>query len=187
MRRNFNGAIVATMIAAATIAPAFARGNDIVIKDGFGENVVIKHGFFGHDTKIIKDRLGDGYAEKKGWFGTKEQDVNVLGNSFQRHKGLLGGTDIKGSTIFGDKIETKKGIFGRRTTCIDVSGGANALRTLWNQNKSKLLGNSATPNNNAPLGTSGGLGIQDGATGSSAIQSNPAGADTGSPGQTGTP
>lgn len=140
MRRKFNIAILSLMMAATTMAPALARGNDVVIKNGFGEEVQIKNGFFGRKTTIVKDRLGDGYSTKKGLFGTKEQQVNVLGNSFSRKKGLLGGSDVKGSSIFGDKVETKRGIFGRRTTTIDASGVSSVVKNLWDKNKGSLMG-----------------------------------------------
>jgi hypothetical protein len=146
MRRNFNGALLAILATATTAAPVLARGNDLVIKDGFGEQVTVKHGFFGRKTTVVKDRLGDGYATKTGLFGSKEQDVNVLGNSFQRKKGLLGSTEISGGTIFGDKVQTKKGIFGRRTTYVDASGSATAIKALWDANKGKILGTTANPN-----------------------------------------
>jgi hypothetical protein len=145
MQRNLNSAVLAAIIAATTMAPAFARGNDLVIKDGFGEEVQIKNGFFGHKTKIVKDRLGNGFATKNGIFGSKEQDVNVLGNSFQRKKGIFGSSDVKGASIFGDKIETKKGFFGRRTTTIDASGISSVARTLWTKNKDSILGKSSAP------------------------------------------
>jgi hypothetical protein len=140
MRRNFNGAMLALVMSAVTIAPALARGNDLVIKDGLGEEVTMKHGFFGRGTTVVKDRLGNGYATSTGLFGTKEQQVKVLGNSFERKKGLFGGTTVQGGTIFGDKVSTKKGIFGRRTTTVDVSGTTGVLKTLWQQHGPQLMG-----------------------------------------------
>lgn len=172
MQRYFNGALVAMTVTAVSMAPALARGNDLIIKDGFGEEVTVKHGFFGHDTKIVKDRLGDGYAQKKGWFGAKEQDVNMLGNSFSRKTGILGGTDLKGTTIFGDKVQTKKGVFGRRTTTIDVSGGASAIKALWDQNKDKIMGTSSM----TPLGGAGAAPLNNGA-----LQTPPSDPSSGSP------
>jgi hypothetical protein len=150
MQRNLNGALLALVLAVSTVAPSLARGNDFIIKDGFGEEVQVRNGFFGRKTKVVKDRLGNGYASKSGLFGTKEQDVNVLGNSFQRKKGILGGSDISGSTIFGDKVQTKKGIFGRRTTTIDASGISSVARGLWNKNKDCIMGTTPHPpvNNN---------------------------------------
>lgn len=149
MRRNFNGALLALVVAATTMAPALARGNDLVIKDGFGEQITVKNGFFGTKTRVVKDRLGNGFGEKKGLFGSKEQDVNILGNSVKRKKGIFGGSQIQGSTIFGDKVETKKGLFGRKTTTVDVSGMSSIARDLWAKNKGKLLGDNSA----------GGLGL----------------------------
>lgn len=140
MRRNFNGAVLALVMSALAAAPAMARGNDLIIKDGMGEEVTVKHGFFGRGTTIVKDRLGNGYASNTGLFGTKEQQVQVLGNSLERKKGLFGGTSVQGSTIFGDQIKTKKGIFGRRTTTVDVSGTSNVLKALWQKHGPELMG-----------------------------------------------
>lgn len=152
MRRKVNGAMLALTLAAITTAPALARGNDLVIKDGFGEQVVVKHGWFGKKTVTVKDRLGDGYTTNKGLFGTKEQSVNILGNGFTRKKGLFGGSQINGSTILGDKITTKKGIFGRRTTEVDVSGASQAIKALWDKHGSQLLGKTTpAPILNTPM------------------------------------
>jgi hypothetical protein len=157
MRRNFNGVLAAIVVTTTTMAPVLARGNDLIINDGFGEQVKVRHGFFGRDTKIVKDRLGDGFAEKKGLFGTSEKDVNVLGNSFRSSKGILGGTNLQGSDIFGDRMQTKRGIFGRRTTYVDVSGGASVVRNLWEQNKGKILGTNSNNAFKSPMGALNGL------------------------------
>jgi hypothetical protein len=140
MQRKINGALLALILTATMVAPALARKNDLIIKDGQGEELQMKHGFFGRGTTVVKDRLGDGYATHTGLFGTKQQQVGVLGNTFERKKGLLGGSSINGSTIFGDKVQTKKGIFGRRTTTVDVSGTSNVLKTLWQQHGAQLMG-----------------------------------------------
>ncbi|HEY9791629.1 MAG TPA: hypothetical protein V6D22_14595 [Candidatus Obscuribacterales bacterium] len=158
MRRKFNGVLAALVVTTTTMAPALARGNDLIINDGFGEQVQVRHGFFGRDTKVVKDRLGDGFAEKRGLLGTQEKDVNVLGNSFRSSKGILGGTNLQGSDIFGDRMQTKRGIFGRRTTYVDVSGGASVVRNLWDQNKGKILGTNANSVLKSPLGALNGLG-----------------------------
>jgi len=135
MTKNIlNATALTVLVTALSIVPALARGNDLTIKDGFGEEIQVQNGFFGHKTKVVKDRLGDGYAQKTGWFGSKEQDVNVLGNQLKRKKGVFGGEDISGSTIFGDNVTTKKGIFGRRKTTVDVSGSAAALQSLFKKN-----------------------------------------------------
>jgi hypothetical protein len=141
-QNNFNALLLVALVSAASTLPALARGNDLTVKDGFGEEVKVTNGFFGHKTRVVKDRLGDGYAQKKGWFGSEEQDANVLGNSFKRKKGILGGSDLEGSTIFGDKVVTKKGIFGRRKTEVDVSGSASAIKALFNKGKDGTQGGS---------------------------------------------
>jgi len=109
---------------------SFAWGNNLTIKDGFGEEVTVRHGLFGSKQRVIKDRLGDGVAQKTGLFGTRETQVNLLGNQFRKKKGLFGGSEIDGSTIFGDKVTTKKGWFGRRTTTVDVSGMSAVIHDL---------------------------------------------------------
>jgi hypothetical protein len=154
MQRKINGALLALIMTATVAAPAMARKNDLIIKDGQGEEVQIKHGFFGRGTTVVKDRMGNGYATHTGFFGTKDQQIGVLGNTFERKKGLLGGSTINGSTIFGDKVQTRKGIFGRRTTTVDVSGTSNVLKTLWQQHGAQLMGKmpgqNITPNMAAP-------------------------------------
>lgn len=164
IRKNINGVILATIVLAAVAAPVLARGNDLVVKDGFGDQVGVKHGFFGHKTVVVKDRLGDGYGTKSGFFGTKETDVNVLGNSYKRQRGWFGGSTVSGSTILGDKVSTKKGIFGRRTTTIDASGTSSVLQGLWQKNKSKILGTNPSTGN---------LGTVDGKPNSEMLQNPP--------------
>jgi hypothetical protein len=131
MKRSAVGSsVIAALVVLACAQASQARGNDYVITDGQGEGVQIKHGFFGKKSVVVKDRMGDGFATKKGWFGTKETEANVLGNSFHKKKGLLGGSTIEGHTILGDTVSTKKGIFGRSTTTIDASGVSNLIRGL---------------------------------------------------------
>jgi hypothetical protein len=152
MRRNFNGALVALVVVAVSSVPALARGNDLVIKTGQGEELSIRNGFFGRKTTVVKDRLGNGYATKTGLFGSKEQQVNILGNTIERKKGWFGGSNVQGSTIFGDRVSTKRGIFGRRTTEVDVSGTANLVKSLWQKHGPSITGKStAAPL--APLST----------------------------------
>ncbi len=190
MQRNFNRALMACMIVASTIGPALARGNDLIIKDGFGEEIQVKRGFFGRDTKIVKDRMGNGFATKKGLFGSKEQDVNVLGNSFSRKKGLLGGSQVQGSTIFGDRVTTKKGIFGRRTTTVDASGVSSVVKNLWDKNKDSILGRTPPTTAGSMPGSTpnGGLTPSSAYTpspGTLGQESVPRNDQTGSPGGTG--
>ena len=140
MQRKINGAILALIAIATMAAPALARKNDLIIRDGQGEELQMRHGFFGRGTTVVKDRLGDGYATHTGLFGTKQQQFGLLGNTFERKQGLLGGSSISGGTIFGDRVQTKRGIFGRRTTMVDVSGSSNVLKTLWQQHGAQLMG-----------------------------------------------
>src|SRR5947207_601414 len=120
MKRSVIGSsVIAAIVVLACGQTSSARGNDWTLTTGMGDGVQVKHGWFGRKSVVVKDRLGDGYATKKGLFGTTQSEANVLGNTFTKKKGLLGGSDIEGHTIFGDTITTKKGIFGRRTTTID--------------------------------------------------------------------
>ena len=84
----------------------------------------------------------------------EETDVNVLGNSYKRQRGWFGGSTVSGSTILGDKVSTRRGIFGRRTTMIDASGTSSVLQGLWQKNKSKIFGTNPSVGN---LGTVDGL------------------------------
>jgi hypothetical protein len=151
MRRNFNGAMLALLLAAVTTAPALARGNDLVIKDGMGEQIEIRNGFFGRKTTVVKDRLGNGYSTKTGLFGSKDTNVSVMGNNLTRKKGIFGSTEVQGNTIFGDKVTTKKGLFGRRTTEVDVSGTSNVLKGLWSKFGPELMGKTAAAAPAAPV------------------------------------
>lgn len=130
---------VALTLGSIFMSPCLARGNDISIKDGFGEEVQIKHGWFGTKKKVVKDALGDSYVQNQGLFGGSNKEVNVLGNSFKNKKGVFGGSQTEGSTILGDKVTTKKGIFGRRTTSVDLSGSASALKSLFAASKQNSL------------------------------------------------
>ncbi len=133
---RYSVAALALFVGTVSATPAvLARGNDLIIKTGKGEEINIQNGFFGTKKKVVKDRFGDKYESKKGWFGSKEQQASVLGNSFSRKKGILGGTEIQGSTILGDSIKTKKGIFGRRTTEIDASGVTNLVQGFMGKAK----------------------------------------------------
>jgi hypothetical protein len=111
-----------------------ARGNDITIKSGMGEEFTIKNGLFSSKSKVVKDRYGNKFEQKKGLFGGKKTEVNVLGNSFSAKKGLFGSTNVEGNTIFGDTVKTKKGLFGNRKTEVDLSGVSTLVNNLM-QNK----------------------------------------------------
>lgn len=155
---RYSAACLAILLGlATTTTPALARGNDLVLKTGKGEELVIKNGFFGGKEKVVKDRFGNKYESKKGWFGTKKTDATVLGNSYQSKKGLFGGTDVSGSTILGDSVRTKKGIFGRRTTEVDVSGVTSLVEGFINKRMTprnpglSALGGGSQPGPNAGL------------------------------------
>ena len=128
---NVSNVVVAGFVILSFANCAFASGNDLTIKDGFGEEVVIKNGLFGTKQHVVKDRLGDKFVQKKSVFGSKDTEVNVLGNSFKKKKGLFGSSEIEGTSILGDKVTTKKGWFGRRTTTVDVSGVSSVIRDLF--------------------------------------------------------
>ncbi|HEY9869951.1 MAG TPA: hypothetical protein V6D08_12360 [Candidatus Obscuribacterales bacterium] len=129
MSRVYAALLVSLGILAGSLAPASA--DQLVIKDGFGEELSVRDGWFGRKDTVIKDRLGNKVVRKKGWFGSRQTEVNLLGNQFKKKKGWFGRSDIEASTILGDKITTRKGLFGNRTTTVDVSGVASAIRTLF--------------------------------------------------------
>ncbi len=130
-RLNSHSALLALTLALLAGQCPAALSNDVTIKDGFGEEVTWRSGWFGHKSTGVKDRLGDSVLQSKGSFGGKETQVNILGNTFKRKKGLFGGTDVQASTIFGDKVTTKKGLFGRRKTTVDVSGISSCVHDLF--------------------------------------------------------
>ncbi len=113
------------------VSPALARGNDWTITDGMGEEIQVRNGFFGKKSAVVKDRLGNGFKKEKGIFGGTTTEASILGNGFKKKKGILGGSDISGSTIFGDTVQTKKGIFGRRTTTVDLSGSSKLIQSFF--------------------------------------------------------
>ena len=113
------------------VSPALARGNDWTITDGMGEEIKVRNGFFGKKSAVVKDRLGNGFKKEKGIFGGTTTEASILGNGFKKKKGILGGSDISGSTIFGDTVQTKKGIFGRRTTTVDLSGSSKLIQSFF--------------------------------------------------------
>ncbi|MGH7489348.1 MAG: hypothetical protein ACREMY_27670, partial [bacterium] len=115
---------IVALFAAGQAALASNSGGNFDVKDGFGEELGMRHGWFGTKQTLVKDRLGDQMYSKKGLFGTKDSQVNVFGNGYRKHKGLLSGTEVQGQDIFGDKLYSKKSWFGmgRRQTNVDVSG-----------------------------------------------------------------
>lgn len=123
------------LLAVLLAGPVLARGNDFAVTDGMGEEIQIKNGLFGKKSKLVKDRLGNGFKQEKGIFGTTTTQASVLGNGFKKKNGILGGSDISGSTIFGDTIQTKKGIFGRRKTTVDLSGSSRLIQSFLGPKK----------------------------------------------------
>lgn len=104
----------------------------MVIQDGGGEAVEVKHGLFGNNSTVMQDRLGDKYVNKHGLFGTKDQGVSILGNGFEKKKGLLGGSSLQGSDLLGDQVVSKKSLLtlGRRTTYVNMGGAGSMVGQL---------------------------------------------------------
>lgn len=136
-RLRISRLLIVLSIATLSIPAVYAAPQSFEITDGQGEVVKVERGWFGSKKKVVKDRMGNGYSSKKGLFGTTEQEGSVLGNSFKRKKGFFGRSDIQGSTIFGDKVTTKKGLFGQRKTTVDVSGSAAMIKTLLGSKQPK--------------------------------------------------
>lgn len=113
------------------VSPALARGNDWTITDGMGEEIQVRNGFFGKKSTLVKDRMGNGFKKDKGILGGTSTEASVLGNGFKKKTGIFGGSDISGSTIFGDSVQTKKGIFGRRKTTVDLSGSSKLIQSFF--------------------------------------------------------
>ncbi len=129
-RRLLLSLLLVSMLPLTLSLNAYARGNDFAISDGQGEMLQIKNPLFGRKVRVVKDRLGDGFAQQKGILGGADAEYSVLGNRVQRHKGILGNTETSANTIFGDKFVSKKGIFGRRKTAIDISGSSGFIKSL---------------------------------------------------------
>lgn len=147
MKQNY---LPAALIAAACLlaTPETARADlgNLTIKDGSGEEITIKRGIFGNETRVVKDRLGNGYESKKGIFGSKEQKVSVLGNQVKRKKGWFGRDKVEASSILGDSIKSEKGFFGRRNTTVDVSGVTGLVKQLMGDKKPIKNVNAPIPN-----------------------------------------
>lgn len=122
--------ILASLIPFTLSSSVYARGNDFAISDGQGEMLQVKNPLFGKKVRVVKDRLGDGFAQRQGILGGSDSEYSVLGNKVQKHKGILGNSEMSGSTIFGDRIVSRKGIFGRRKTAVDISGSSNLIKSL---------------------------------------------------------
>ena len=134
MPLNFNKQALFAMpllLSLIFVSPAIARGNDWTITDGMGEELQVKNGFFGKKKAVVKDRMGNGFKKETGIFGGSTTEASVLGNGFKKKKGIFGGSEIAGSTIFGDSVQTKKGIFGRRSTTVDLSGSSKLIQSFF--------------------------------------------------------
>jgi len=121
----------------ASAAPA--RGNDLVIKDGLGEEIVINDGSFGKKTRMLKDRLGNKYEQKKGRFGGGQTEINFLGNQLKTKRGWFGDTDLEGTTILGDRITSERDWLGRRKITIDLKGVSSLVKSFVNSSGQKRL------------------------------------------------
>ena len=122
MNRTLSTIVILGILGANSTSAVFARGNDWTIKTGQGEEVTVKNGWFGKKTRVAKDRFGDKIEKNTGILGNQSSEVNLLGNSYRKEKGFLGGSEVEARTMLGDSIKTEKGIFGRRKTTIDASG-----------------------------------------------------------------
>jgi hypothetical protein len=125
---------VAAMLGSSTSAAmAYNLAGNTDIRTGFGDEIVVHHGLFGTKETLVKDRLGDGYIKKHGVLGTSESGFNLLGNSYVKKKGLIGGTEVQASSIFGDRMESKKSFFGlgRRQTNVDLSGVGSMVQGIF--------------------------------------------------------
>lgn len=148
MIRLRESVLAALLMINLALPSVLARGNDLTITDGMGEQLQVKHSLFGKKTRIVKDRLGDGFAQEQSLLGSRTTEIGLLGSQFKSKTGLLGNSETGASTIFGDKFVSKKGIFGRRKTAVDLSGSSQLIRGLLSKPKPILLnspGNNLTP------------------------------------------
>ena len=130
-RLRFDQFLILLSMALLSMPAASALPQNFEFKDGQGEEIKIKSGWFGTKQKVAQDRFGNKFESKNGLLGSKSSQASIMGNSIKKKKGWFGQTDIEGSTIFGDKVTTKKGLFGRRTTSVDVSGSAALLKGFF--------------------------------------------------------
>ncbi|MBI4532793.1 MAG: hypothetical protein HY711_02510 [Candidatus Melainabacteria bacterium] len=145
-RLNLTLAVLAGFTATTINSSCYAN-HDVSIKDGFGEEISVKKDNLGQKKTVVKDRLGDNFEQKTSSFGTKETQVNVLGNTLQRKEGWFGSSDLEATSIFGDKIISKKDKLGRRKVTVDLSGISAVLNSLF---ADKAPESSATPNTGSP-------------------------------------
>lgn len=150
----------AAMLGSSTSAVmAYHLAGNTDIRTGFGDEIVVHHGLFGTKETLVKDRLGDGYIKKHGVLGTSESGFNLLGNSYVKKKGLIGGTEVEASSIFGDRMESKKSFFGlgRRQTNVDLSGVGSMVQGIFANhhfvNSGMAMGQPAPMPDTAPPGS----------------------------------
>lgn len=143
--------ICAVILFASATSQAAQAGNNIELTDGKGEALVVKQDLFGNNTYAAQDRLGNKVVSKKGLFGTKSKGVSILGNTVETKTGLFGGKSYSGTTILGDKFETKRTWFGLgpRKTTVDLSG----VSSLASQLLKKRSTTASAPVSKAELAT----------------------------------
>jgi hypothetical protein len=126
---------LAGVVLTSPVALAQPLGSQVDVKSGFGDEVYVKHGLLGTKDTEIRDRLGDGYTNKQGLFSS-DKGINVLGNSYTKHKGLLSGTTVEARSILGDRVESRKTFFGLgpRKTTVDFSGVGSVVEQLLGKN-----------------------------------------------------
>ncbi|CAN5274238.1 hypothetical protein BH11CYA1_BH11CYA1_09740 [soil metagenome] len=154
MRPNsFRNSLIALTIALSfniysNSSPAQARSGDFEVKTGQGEEFTVQHNLFGRKSFVAQDRLGNKVERSKGLLGNDKTGVQILGNGYETKKSIFGNKSTKVSTILGDKVETKKSWFGlgRRKTTVDLSG----TTSLINSALSKRKGAAGAPNDLLP-------------------------------------
>jgi hypothetical protein len=142
---DFGGLAVINKIALFVLAAALLGSASVALADddhhhwgstdirtGFGEEIYVNHGLFGTHETVMKDRLGDQYVKKHGLLGTKDEGVSIFGNGYEKHKGLIGGTQAEAHDILGDRVISKKTFLGLgpRKTQVDLSGMGSVVQQV---------------------------------------------------------
>lgn len=130
VKTRMRNSILLSLAVLLLTAGSASAGGDWSITDGMGEEISIKNPWLGKKSKVFKDRLGNSYVQEQGLLGGTTTEFGVLGNRFEKKKGIFGGSQVEGSTILGDKVVSKKGIFRRRKTQVDLSGTTALIRGL---------------------------------------------------------
>ncbi len=152
LESKFSVPLVAIVVALLSASIPAARA-DFALTDGMGEEIQYRNPRIGKKVKAVKTRFGNSYVSEQGLLGNKSTQVSVLGNSFEKKKGLLGSSEIGGSTIFGDRVVSKKGWFGlgRRKTQVDLSGTSAVLRNFIGQRPVPQIQANPLPSMNESL------------------------------------